>query len=435
MEKKDRGEIIKRIGVVVIAIALLLYIVSILVRANFTQIKTETANIRTVSDSIPVKGYFIRDEKLIENKDSGFISYNVSDGDRVSLHESVATLYKNEEEAANKQIIDELESQILKLQQLDTTAETITAVPDQIDKNIGSLLSQINVNAADRDLSQAGKNIETLLYDINERQIITGRADNFEEKIKELQSRVSSMKKSASAAVGKQITSNSAGYFSSKVDGYENFYTTADIKSLMPGAFTADKVKKNSVSEDIVGKTMEGVYWYVACEVTAEEALKIKNARNLAVDIPTVDNNIISVQLETINQKTKTSEAVVVLKGNYMNSEMLNARIEDMSVVLNTYRGIYVPKVAVHEREIEVTDEDEKGHEITKNITVKGAYIQIANELKFKLVIDEHTGDDYIISKLSPDEDELPTKRYGVIKPGDEVVVEGANLYDKKIID
>ena len=435
MEKKDKFEVIKKISVILISLALLIYVASVIVRANFTQIKTETTNIRTVSDSIPAKGYFIRDEKLIENKDSGFISYNVNDGDRVSLHEPVATLFKNEDEATDKQIIDDLESQISNLQQLNASAETIAAVPDQIDKNIASLLSQINVNSADRDLSQAAKNTETLLYDINERQIITGQIENFEEKIKELQNRVSSIKKSSSVSAGKQIQSTSAGFFSSKTDGYENFYTTADLEKLMPGAFSDDKVQKKPVSENVIGKTMEGVYWYVACEVTAEEALLIKDAGDLGIDVPTVNNSIISVELHSINQKTKTSEAVVVLKGDYMNSEMLNARIEDMSIVLNTYRGIYIPKTAVHEREIQVTTTDEKGHEKEETITVKGAYIQIANELKFKLITDIHTGDDYVISKISPGEDELPTKQFGIIKPGDEVVVEGANLYDKKIVD
>lgn len=434
MEKNDKTAIIRKIAVAIITLLLIAYIVSVVLKANFTQIKTETANIMTVPDAISVSGYFIRDEHLIKNDNEGFISYELSDGDKISINEAVASVYKDEGSAADKQTIDKLEKQISGLQQLEKTAQTISASPDSLDKNIATLLSAVNLDVDRRDFSSANKNAETMLYNINERQIATGKVKSFSGAITELQSKVSNLKKNASAITGKKVLSPATGYFSSRVDGYENVYNTSSLKDLMPGDLSEEKIKKKDVPENIIGKTFSGVYWYVACEVTADEALKIKNAYQLGVDIPTANSSIIDVELEAINQKTQTSDAVVILKGSYMNPEMANIRREDISIVVNTYKGIYVPKAAVHERQVTETTEDDNGKETTETKNVKGVFVRIGNELQFKQIIVIYTGDDFVVCRNSPPREDWVTKEYGILKAYDDVVVEGANLYDGKII-
>ncbi|MBR2175720.1 MAG: hypothetical protein IJ861_02085 [Clostridia bacterium] len=432
----DKTVIIRKIVIALMIVLIIAYIISVVLKSNFTQIKTETANIMTVSDSISVNGYFIRDEQLITYKDGGFISYTLSDGDKVSKNEAIANVFSSESAAADKQTIDNLEAQIDRLQQLNKTAETLTATPDELDKNIDTLLSQINLNISDGDFSKANNNVENLLYNINERHLVTGKVARFSEKIKELQSQVSSLKKnSAESQKSKSILSPATGYFVGTADGYENIYTSADLDDLMPGDLSEDKISQKPVDDDVVGKVMEGVYWYIACEVSADDALRIKNSDSLSVEIPLVNNRNISVEVYAINQKTKTSDALVILQGNYMNEEMAGIRNENIAVVLNVYTGIYVSKNAVHECTITETETDESGNtkEVTK--TVPGVYIRISNELLFKQIIPLYTGNDFVICKQSPDDEELYTDEIGILKAYDEVVVEGANLYDGKIID
>ncbi len=434
MEKSDKTVIIRKVAVAIITLLLIAYIVSVVLKANFTQIKTETANIMTVPDAISVSGYFIRDEHLIKNDNQGFISYELSDGDKISVNETVACVYKDESAAADKQTIDKLETQISGLQQLEKTSQTISASPDSLDKNIASLLSDINLDVDRRDFALANKNIETMLYNINERQIATGKVKSFSGTIAELQSRVSELKKNSAAITGKKVLSPATGYFASCADGYEGCINISDLKELMPGDLSDDKIKKKDIPDNVIGKTFSGVYWYVACEVSADEALKIKNAYQLGVDIPTANSSIIDVELESVNQKTQTSDAVVILKGSYVNAEMANIRKEDISIVVNTYKGIYVPKAAVHERQVTETTEDEKGNKTAETKNVKGVYVRIGNELQFKQIIVIYTGDDFVVCKNSPPREEWVTKEYGILKAYDDVVVEGANLYDGKII-
>ncbi len=433
---KDKTVIIKKIAVAVITLLLIAYIVSVIIKANFTQVETQTANIMTVSDSVSVRGYFIRDEKLLTNDDNGYVSYRMEDGGRIAKNEVVADVYSDGSTAANEKITEKLESQITSLKQLEDNAkEDVVASPDDIDKNIVTYLSGINYNVCNGNLSEADKNVENVLYSINERQVVTGKTKKFDDKINELQDRIDKLKKNDSNKKSSQIKSSVSGYFVSSADGYEGIYGTKDLKKIMPGDLSEKKIKKKTVADNVIGKTIEGVYWYIACEVSAEDALRLKTSGYLSVNIPTVNSGDISVDVYSVNQESKTSDAVVILRGDYMSPEMSRVRSEDISIVIHTYEGIYVSKNAVHEKQVEVMVEDENGKEKTETRTVQGVYVLIGNELQFKLIIAEYVGDDFVISKKTPEDEDIVTDEYGVLKAYDDVVVEGANLYDGRIVD
>ncbi len=433
--EKDSATIIKRIVVAIISILIIAYVVSVGLKANFTQIKTETANIMTVSDSIPTKGYFIRDEKIITYDGSGVISYLLNDGEKISKDEAVADVYSDTQAANDKKLIDKLQQQISDLEQLDNSVNSILMAPDDLDKNISSNLSKAKVSASEKNFTEADKNITSALYSINQRQLVTGKTESYEAKISELQGKVSALKKKYENNMPNSINSQKTGYFSSTVDGYETYYNTSTLESIKVGDLDSSKIKKKDVGKNVIGKTMEGVYWYVACEVTADEAISIKESPSLSVDIPIANNHNISVELHCINQKDKNSDAVVILKGSYMNSEMINLRREDISIIKNTYNGIYVSRNAVHDQQITETVTDKNGKETTETKSVKGVYILVGNELLFKQIVPVYTGEGFIICMQNPKESDLVTDEIGVLKAYDDVVVEGANLYDGKIID
>ncbi len=433
--EKDSTTIIKRIIVAVVSILIVAYIVSVGLKANFTQVKTETANIMTVSDSIPAKGYFIRDEQLITYDGGGVISYLLNDAEKISKDEAVAYVYTDAQAANDKKYIEKLEQQIKDLEQLDNSVNSILLAPDELDKNISSSLSKAKLNASEKDFSDADKNITAALYSINQRQLVTGKTQGYSKKIEELSKKVSELKKKYENNKAKSIISSQTGYFSSTVDGYESFYNSKALSSIKIGDLDEKKITRRSVGKNVVGKTVEGVYWYVACEVSAEEAIQIKESSSLSVDIPLANNHNISVELHCINQENKNSPAVVVLKGSYMNKEMINLRREDISIIKNSYNGIYVSRNAVHDQQITETVTDKTGKEKTETKSVKGVYILVGNEILFKQIVPLYTGEGFIICMQNPKDEDLVTDEIGVLKAYDEVVVEGANLYDGKIID
>ena len=65
-------------GLTVLAI---IYVVYLLLSANFNVVPTENAEQITVTNKIYSNGYIIRDETYINNNSGGVVSYTVDDGD------------------------------------------------------------------------------------------------------------------------------------------------------------------------------------------------------------------------------------------------------------------------------------------------------------------------------------------------------------------
>ena len=419
-----------------ITLLVIAYVIYVICSAGFSRIKTETATKITVSDSITATGYFIRDEKLLTCNESGVVSYLADDGTKLSKDAAVANIFATADDASAKQEIEELQAQIDSLKQLEKTSDTITLTPDEIDDNINLLLMQANINVSNGDYDLADENITDTLYNLNERQLVTGKLTDFTLRINELQERIDELNASLSdSEEGSQITTPVAGYFVSSADGYENIFTTDDIYDIYYEDMAEGKIQPVDVPDNVIGKTIEGVYWYIAAPVTAEQALALKNSNNITIELPLATNDKIKVSLVSINQETKTSDAVIILRGDYMTAEMANIRTENVVINIKTYNGIYVPKKAVHECELTKTVKDENGNETEVTETVTGVYVEVRNMLSFKQIIPIYSGDDYIVCELSPDEDELFSNDVDALEVYDDIVVEGADLYDGKFVN
>ena len=434
MKKSLDKQIVKKIIAALVTVLIIVYLGYVFGRAGFTQVKTVSAIQTTVYDSIDVNAYIIRSEKYVEYKENGVISYTVSDGDKVSKNENIANIFENANMSSKKQELDELEKNLAALEQLEKNIGTFTQTPDEIDKSISELLCRSNISVAEGELKTADKNILDVLYCINERQLITEKSVSYQEKIDEIKKRIEDIKKSDnSIQKNKGINASVSGYFSSHTDGYEQAFDIKKLNELMPGALAEGKIQKKDVSKNVIGKIIDKVYWYIVFEVNSQDAIKIKNAAYLKVNIPVVSNDNILLEMESINQPDKSGNALVVMKGTYMNEQMSNVRNEDVSILLDDFTGIYVPKTAVHEKTLKYTSVDEEGNETTVEKSTSGDYVRIGNEISFKQIEAIYSGEDYVISNVSVKSENVADDTE-VLRIYDQIVTEGANLYDGKII-
>ena len=430
----DKSALIKKIIMVLLTCLVIAYVIYVICRASFTQVKTITAKESVAYQAVNTTSYIVRDETLIEYGGNGIISYMVDDGDKVSVNEAVAGVFDNADAAGTRQEINRLKEQIDALTQLQKNADALTQSPDELDKVISAGLVQANEALCCGDLSGADAGAEDVLYHINERQLVTGRSADYNDKIKELQARLAELEKlTTKQKKGTDIKSSVAGYFVSSADGYENLVNTAQLDTLMPGDLEPEELKPITVPQKVVGKTINGVYWYAVCHVSAEDALKIKNAYSLRLDLPTVSAEKIKVELYALNQRNKSSDAIAIFRGTFMSDAMAAFRQGEVAVILDEYNGISIPKSAVHEQELTRTIEDEKGNKTEETRTITGVYVKRGNEVSFRQIFPIYSGDSIVISSTSKNLEPF-SEDVGILETYDEIIVEGANLYDGKII-
>ncbi len=422
---------VKRLITVVIALLLIVYVGFQIYNANYSQVKTETVSYMTTADSIQTNGFVVREEQILEAAVDGVLTFSIDNGGKVAQGGVVAEIYANAEDADAQKRISELNADIERLRQLGTLAESFTITPDALDKQLTldmhSLLEKIN----DGELLRLASDRENLLYQLNERQLITGAVENFDARISELTAERDSLSFSHGGRTG-TVTSPAAGYFVSETDGYEQAFGENDVLSLTPEQLKTGPQKNEAISENVIGKVISSFDWYITCVLSPEQAQNLYEGKRVYVRLPFATTERLPVTVAAVNQVNKTTEAAVILKCNYMNSELASLREELVSIDVETYTGLRVSKRAIHRGVVTRTTTNEDGEKITEEKEVSGVYVRFGSELTFKEIVPLYSDNSFVICDPDPDDEALFSG--DTIQLYDEVVVEGTDLYDGKII-
>lgn len=220
----------RRILMIALSVLAVVYAAYLLISTNFKMYPTENAVQTTVSDKIYSNGFIIRDENIIRNNTTGVLSYTVHDGDEVKAGGEIAKIYASDDDAASQSKISALQEQLTDLQTLQKTSTAGNIGIDTINNNINNNIILHIKSVNDGNLSDIDDVTNDLLYSINQRQIYTGKITNFNDRISELQSEITTLESKAGKSTG-AITTEKAGYFLSHCDGYENAldYNNLDV--------------------------------------------------------------------------------------------------------------------------------------------------------------------------------------------------------------
>ena len=387
-------------------ILLIVYLLYQTVFTSLSSIKTETAIAYTAEETISAEGYIIRDETIITSDDAkgGVLNYEIADGNRVAKGGKVAGVYKSERDVEIKAQIAELDNQISNLSvvcNMDMSNVTdLSRIDNQIKTGLIDLLD--SVDGGDySSLSAAADEYLTLL---NKRLVAIGAETNFSARLATLQSRKAELEARLGTAI--DITSESAGYFVSSIDGYENVLGTDSVKTLTKEQLESIKPEETK-AENVIGKTVDSVDWYIATVLSFEDSLKFTEGQALRIRVPLQTATELPVTVEKINRDAASSETVIVFKCGYMNGELSLIRTQPLTIIVSSSEGLYVPNDA---------------RRIVDN--QMGVFVKTGNAVKFKPIEVIYNGTGFVICKKD-----------GELRLYDEVIVKGNDLYDGKIVN
>lgn len=421
----------KKILVAALTVLALIYVAYLLISANFKMYPTENAVQTTVTEKIYTNGFIIRDENIIINNTSGVLSYSCQDGEAVQANGEIAKVYANESDAVSQTIADSLEAKKHDLENLQNNNVLGSVGIDTINNDINNRIITYLDDVNNCDLNAVISDSDKLLYSINHRQLYTGKIKNFNTEIADLQAQIDALHSSSGESIGTIIT-DKAGYFSEFCDGYENSVKYADIDKIKLSDL--QNVKKSTVPENSAGKVISSLSWYVACEVTADEATNLSLwDSNVSILFSDASTEAIPASIYRIHQTSKDSNALLILSCDYMDAGLIEARQEPIEIGLGTYTGLRVSKRAIHDDYVTNTTYDKDGNAVTEKEKVQGVYVLYGSEVQFKQISILYADDDYVICDPEPDSDILFNG--DTISMYDQVIVEGDDLYDGKVIE
>ncbi len=402
---KSSGRIIKFASISLVALIIFLQ----LFRAFYKPITTDSVINYSTYNGIKITAYAIRDEEVLTTNKSGYISYNITDGEKVKNNGSVANIYANRSDANIETEIENLETIIADLEEVNGYNNSEAVDIDRLDDNISEALINLISEVNSGKISASAEASAKLLKLINRRQIATGVTDGFTSQLNSAKKELSDLKNSKNGAKA-TVKSDRSGYFVSQIDGYETVVGSEDIKKITPDKLSNLKPKDVDYKGRIVGKIVSDYEWYLATIVSLDESLKFKAGDSLTLLTGFESIPELPVTVSHINKGKEGNEAVVVFSCNYVNGDLATMRQKEMTAVLETYSGLQVNSKAIR-------FVDGK----------KGVYVLSGSSINFVPVNVLYSTDSYCIC-----EEQTTGVR---IKLYDEIVIKGKNLYDGKVVE
>ena len=412
MKNKDR---LLKVLAVLAAVVIVIYFAAEMYGVANKAFTTQTVYEQTVLETVDAKMYIIRDETPLSTTATGVTVPLADNGERVSKGSTIAAVFPSELSAENYVEAQSLEQKLEAYKKIDGQLKLANVDLNKLNGEIrNNFISMLN-SAYNNDFSSLGEFKLSFAEKLSRKQISLGNEVDCKSQIDELSSEISALQ-SASTPTD-ILTAQEAGYYVSKLDGYENHLTSADIdtltKEILEDAF---KAKKNDTPEGSIGKIIDGYNWYIATIVDSAKVSELTKGSSVKLILNDSDKDTVKTYIHSVKAVDK-DESLIVFRCNLMNDSLAELRIVDGKIVVNDYTGLKVSRDAVRL--------DEDGNQ--------GVYVRRGNIINFRSVNIIYSEDSFIIASKPSAESGIELE-YTHLKLYDEVIISGKELKDGMVI-
>ncbi|MCD7871901.1 MAG: hypothetical protein LUG21_01040 [Clostridiales bacterium] len=372
-------------------------------------LKTQTALVSTVYNTLDSQALIIRDEHSITGTEGKITVPSVADCEKVKNGGEIAKVFSTEENAKIYSDYLRLESEMEYYADMESKSVGQVTDVESLDKDI---LNDINALIRAEAAGQSS-DISEYSDDLNDkftrRQILIGQDVDFSSVIKELEQEMKSLNVSSAKPSG-YITADSSGIFSQYSDGLESAFDYGSVETLDTETLNSYISQAQNASQSSgIGKLITSFEWYFCISASAGDVESLKNGSKVDVAVKGSDKIYSCTIVSGAETDLNTQDTVLVLMCDDMNSDIASMRLANVEIRLNSYKGIKVPSEAVH-----INDEE------------KGVYVLVSSVVKWRKADVIYTGSDYVVLNYEPDLE-------NGIKLYDQIIIQGKDLHDGKV--
>ncbi len=372
-------------------------------------LKTEKLVEFTADDFISSEGFIMRKETLIKTSNSGSPEYLVGEGEKVKKDSIIAVMYSGNDDVATKNKINDLEKKISQIENSLSTNDLFMSDALKLENMIEEKLMLIAKASGTKKtvlVSQYTNELQTLL---NKKQIILGEVEGFDKKLKSLKQERDNLKENFSGQFA-NVSTPVAGFFSSEFDGYENLLEPEFLKKNGFSAFNEVLALKSGSNKpsNYIGKIIEDFKMYYACIMPFKQIRDYSVGDNFKIRFENSKGGEVNSSIWHMDESSQ--DVLVIFECDTANSQTNNLRKEKAQIITKNYKGYKVNKSAVR---------------MIDNTT--GIFVLVGVQIQFKPVKVLFSRDDYMIIVAD-------SEKRGSLMTNEQVVVEGKELFDGKIV-
>ncbi len=362
-----------------------------------------------MNDSAKSQGIVCRKELILTKQNPGSVYYTAMSGERVSSGALIGSVYPSPED------VDRL-TYLRNRQEILDDINTVTGYRKGTIMDVSVAKKQLNDRIAELSQSVSRKDyyaafnvLGDLTLGINKIGFATGITTDFSPAREQLESEVAAIMEGISSPVEK-LYSPRAGYFIRYTDGYEGIATVDRFLSLSyeEGTQLISSGNDPDESSGRYGKIITDYKWSLCTYIDTVTASKLKEGRSVSITISSAENDFKKGTIKHIVDMGERS--LIVIECSVMDSSAALARVSECEILFKQYRGIKIPKTAIHFVDGEM-----------------GVYVNYSNVVKFKKINPMFEDDNYVIVPSTTSSDNQ-------VKLYDSIIVKGRDLYDGKYL-
>lgn len=401
---------LKSVGTFLVSVILLAYVLLQIYPLVYSPITSETVYTYSAYETLNVDCIAVRNETPVPLNTSNYVFYTVQNGTRVANGGTIAELYASKDNALTKQRLEEIDAEIADLKEIQSLGASGVASLAILDTQIDRAMAELVSAGSAASVTELHDLRQRLLGFFNKKQTVTGKNIDFSARIQTLEQQRATLATGYKDSLS-TVEAPVAGYFVDHVDGLEGILTVDAVAQM-----TTDNVR-TALSGEIsagnatyAGKIVGDYSWYIACVVPGSYATTLAVDKELHVRLPLVTDEEIPVKVVGCN-RDEAGDLAVIFECVNMSESLSAIRKESLEILLVEHTGLRVPKRA-----------------ITTNAAQEvGVYIRSGDIVRFRKIEQKYSeAADYVICEVR-DED-------GYLRLYDDIITEGSNLYDGKLI-
>lgn len=336
-------QIRKVLGILAV-LAILIYVAWQVANNLTEQIRTVDAMEITVEDKIPVRGWFIRQQTLVEGRD-GAAEYLLPDGEKAARGERLAVFFSDE---SARQAYAQTQALQSRLDALEYAYSLITGGTDslKLDQRIADQIAALDGSLSAGETRGVAEGYAALQQLVASRGSTGADKERFEERIAALQQEIAAGR-SSYASASSYVKAPESGYFISGADGYETVLTTELLDTLTPEKLDALQPDPASTG---VGSIVTGYRWYFAAVLEKEQAAALQQRETVQLYFPELSRRLLTMRLYRL-QSGDDGRAILILESDEMLPDYLTCRQQDADLLAGTYTGLKVPAQALRQKD------------------------------------------------------------------------------------
>ncbi|MDR1101710.1 MAG: hypothetical protein LBL34_05090 [Clostridiales bacterium] len=400
--KLNRSKLITVLLVVLLAFVFLKNILFIISNTN----KFALAQSGEINQIVEVNGFVIRDEHIVIAPDTGILSCNYNDGERIKSGARIASILTGSVDENIQIRLNKITDRIAEYQASNTNMSYFTGNSQKAEAQILATVDSIITANADGDMAKVAT-YKNQIYALVEKKLATER----EKTLRELIAERDALEESISS-VRKDIVAPASGIFVSRLDGYEGMFNISGLGSLLSADLeSVQKNKpglvKNAQNGEPICKIINNYEWYYATVMDVKITKNLKEGAAVKICFPSISSQTINATIANINFEDG-EKSVVVFSCNENIDTIYLAREVSAEIILDTFQGLKVQSSSIR---------------VLNDIT--GVYIVKDNKAVFRKVDLLYSDSDFAVIKNEQNSDNQ-------LKLYDEVIIEGKNIEEGK---